>query len=105
MVVLTSSLTEPILAQVIECTSAYQIWNLLRDLFAARSSANVGHTRLQLASLKKGEESITDYYTKAKNLISMLHSARQTISDPEFIVHLVAGLGSDYESLVTSLTT
>lgn len=63
------------------------------------------HTQFQLATLKKGSESISDYYKKAKTLASSLGAVGHSLSDQEFSIYLLAGLGTDYESLVTSLTT
>lgn len=84
MSILTASLSEPVLAQIIECSTAADIWSTLHELFAARSSAQVVHTRLQLASLKKGGESVTEFFNKAKGLVSLLAGARQSVSDEEF---------------------
>lgn len=69
------------------------------------TNAHAVHTQNQLATLKKGSKSISDYFTKAKALASSLGAAGWILVDSEFSVYLLAGLGSDYESLVTSLTT
>lgn len=62
-------------------------------------------TRLQLATLKKGSKSITEYFHKFKSLASSFSAAGQPLSHSEFTVYLLADLGFNYESLVTSLTT
>ncbi|KAF5478921.1 hypothetical protein F2P56_005442 [Juglans regia] len=62
-------------------------------------------TQYQIATLKKGLESITDYFHKAKTLATSLSAAGQPLSPSEFTIYLLVGLGSDYESLVTSITT
>lgn len=103
--ILTASLSEIVLAQVIECDTSAKIWSHLHELFAARSSAQIVHTRLQLASLKKGSESVSDFFNKAKSLTTLLVAAGQSISDTEFITYLLAGLGTEYDSVVTSLST
>ncbi|KAF5463307.1 hypothetical protein F2P56_019229 [Juglans regia] len=102
---LNSTLSESVLNQVLECKTAQQVWQTLQNLFTAQSSAHIMHTHFQLATLKKGSESITEYYNKAKSLAATLGAASHTPSDQEFTIYLLAGLGSDYESLVTSLTT
>lgn len=105
MAILTSSLTETVLAQVIDCSSSAQIWSLLQDTYASQSGAQVVNLRLQLTSLKKGGETTTEFFNRAKGLVTALAAAGQPISDSEFVIYLLAGLGSEYDSLVTSLST
>lgn len=93
------------MAQVLDCSSSFEVWQNLLELFSARSNAQIVHTRLQLASLKKGSEFVTDFYNKAKAFSQMLAAAGQPISDTEFLTYLLAGLGQEYDSVVTSLTT
>ncbi|KAF5442908.1 hypothetical protein F2P56_035516 [Juglans regia] len=102
---INSSLSESVLTQVLDCTTSQQVWSTLQNLYSAQSSAHLMNTQFQLATLKKGAESITEYYNKAKNLSSQLDAAGHSLLDSEFTIFLLAGLGTDYESLVTSLTT
>ena len=62
-------------------------------------------TRSQLTNLKKGSQKIAEYFRKAQNLAHALAAANQPIQDSELVSHILAGLGTDYESLVTSVTT
>lgn len=62
-------------------------------------------TQYLLATLKKGTESITDYFHRAKSLAASLGTTGQPLSSSEFAVYLLTGLGTDYDPLVTSLTT
>lgn len=95
MAMLTSSLTEGFLAQVIDCPTSTQIWATLHDLFVARFSAQVIQTRLQLVSLKKGSETLSEFFNRAKQLSILLAVASQPIVDPEFNTYLLVGLSSD----------
>lgn len=71
----------------------------------AKFNAQVVHTQYQLATLKKSFEYMSDYFNKTKTLTSFLGAAGRTLLDYEFFVYLLARLGINYESLVTSLTT
>lgn len=84
---------------------AQEVWSTLQDLFAAQSTTHVMQTQFQLATLKKGAQSITIYFYKAKRLANALSAAGKVLSNSKFSVYLLVGLGIDYESLVTSLTT
>lgn len=105
MSTLNSSLFKTILAQVLECKTSFAIWKTLPNLFAAKSLSLVIQTQFQLVTLKKGSESISDYYAKAKSLASTLGVIGHPLSDQEFSIYLLDGHGTDYESIVTSITT
>lgn len=62
-------------------------------------------TKLQFTTLKKGSSTITKYFNKATSLSSSLNVAGHPLSPFEFTIFLLADLGSDYESIVTSIST
>lgn len=47
---------------------------------------------------------MTTYYNKIHSLASTLVAAGHPLDDSKLAIYLLAGLGSNYESLVTSLT-
>jgi hypothetical protein len=59
----------------------------------------------QLATLKKGNSSVTDYFHKMKTLIDTLAAYGQPLNDFETVSFLLAGLGLEFDHLVTSVTT
>lgn len=59
----------------------------------------------QLAILKKGNWSIADYFQKFTNLVDTFVALDQPLNDSELTSFLLAGLGFDYDSFVTSVTT
>lgn len=61
--------------------------------------------RIELATIKKRDMSAADYFRKIKGLSSELAAADAPLRDDEVIAYLLAGLGSDYDSFVTSMTT
>lgn len=48
---INSSLSESILAQVLECSTSHQFWSTLQSIFSAQSLAHVMHTKFQLTTL------------------------------------------------------
>lgn len=62
-------------------------------------------TQHQLAKLRKGSKSITTYFYRAKQLANTLSTASKVLSNSKILAYLLASLGTDYESLMTSLTT
>jgi hypothetical protein len=59
----------------------------------------------QLATLKKGDSSIADYFHKFTHLTDTLAAVDQPLPPHEALSFLLAGLGSEYDSLVTSVKT
>lgn len=62
-------------------------------------------TQFQLATVKKGFESITEYFHKAQALSASLSAAEHPLPSSQSIVYLLASLGMDLELVVTSITT
>lgn len=68
MSILISSLSENLIAHVLEATSSHEIWEILEELFYAKTQARTMQVHFQLATLKKGLETIAEYYQCAKLL-------------------------------------
>ena len=60
---------------------------------------------LQLATLKKGDSSIFDYFQKFIGLMDTLVAVDQPLNDFELTAFLLPNLGSNYDSFVTFVTT
>lgn len=54
---------------------------------------------------QKGPKAILEYLNKVKTLSSPLGAAGQPLSSSEFLVYLLARLGTEYDMLVTFVTT
>jgi hypothetical protein len=74
-------------------------------MFASQAHARIMHVHFQLATLKKGNSSISDYFHKMKTLSDTLVACEQPLNDFEAISFLLAGLGSEFDPLVTLVTT
>ena len=102
---LISSLSENILAFVVKCSTSHEVWTTLKRMFTAHSRARSMNIHYQLATLKKGDSSIADYFHKFTHLTDTLAAVAQPLPPHEALSFLLAGLGSDYDSLVTSVKT
>ena len=74
-------------------------------MFTAHSRARSMNIHYQLATLKKGDSSIANYFHKFTHLTDTLVTVDQPLPTHEALSFLLAGLGSDYDSLVTSVKT
>uniref|UniRef100_A0A2N9J5N8 Reverse transcriptase Ty1/copia-type domain-containing protein n=1 Tax=Fagus sylvatica TaxID=28930 RepID=A0A2N9J5N8_FAGSY len=100
---LISSLSENILAYVVKCTTSRDMWLTLERMFMAHSRARTMNIRYQLSTLKKGDSSIADYFHTFTGLVDTLAAINQPLIEEEQISFLLAGLGSEYESFITTV--
>ena len=59
--------------------------------------------RTQIQTTRKGSIIIHKYYTKIKTTFDALRAAGSNMSDEDFVLCLLAGLGSEYDSIVTTI--
>jgi hypothetical protein len=100
-----STLSETILEHVVGLCTSCQVWMTLGKMFSAQSQARVMQFHYELATLKKGATSIADYFHKAQTLAHTIAAICEPLKDSDLILYLLVGLGSDYEPLITSITT
>jgi len=103
--VLISTLTEPLVVHAVGCATAHQLWTTLVSMFASQARSRVMQIHYQLATSKKGSASITEYFQTFKALCDNLAAAGQHLNDFERTSYFLAGLGTDYDPFVTSITT
>uniref|UniRef100_A0A2N9IMK5 Reverse transcriptase Ty1/copia-type domain-containing protein n=1 Tax=Fagus sylvatica TaxID=28930 RepID=A0A2N9IMK5_FAGSY len=100
---LISSLFETILAHVVKCTTSCAVWLCLERMFTSQSRARSMQLHHQLSTLKKGDSSMADFYHKFTSLADTLAAIDQPLKDFELVSFFLAGLGSDYDALVTAI--
>ncbi|KAK2643432.1 hypothetical protein Ddye_025195 [Dipteronia dyeriana] len=61
--------------------------------------------RQQLQSIKKGSSSVGDFVLEIKNLADALEAASDTISNRDLILTMMNGVGHEYDSVVTLVTS
>uniref|UniRef100_A0A2N9GWW5 Retrotransposon Copia-like N-terminal domain-containing protein n=1 Tax=Fagus sylvatica TaxID=28930 RepID=A0A2N9GWW5_FAGSY len=101
--VLVSTISEPLVSNLVGLTSSKAVWVSLEKMFSSQSCARIMQTRYNLATLCKGNLSITDYFQKAKSLSDLLSSIGEPLNDSNLTSAILAGLPFDYNSLVISV--
>ncbi|KAF5465933.1 hypothetical protein F2P56_015895 [Juglans regia] len=76
----------------------------LTDEILMQSIAKVIQVRSQLATARKTTQSVTDYFMYVKKLSDDLAMAGQALHCDEIITYLLAGLGPEYDSLITTIS-
>jgi len=75
--VLISTLTEPYVVHVVGCATFSALWTTLITMFASQARARVMQIYFLLATVKKGNSSITEYFQTIKTLSDTLANAGQ----------------------------
>jgi hypothetical protein len=103
--VIISTISEVILVHVVGLHTSRDVWITLGKNFAAQSKARIVQIHNQLATLKKGALFITNYFQKAQTLAHTLAAIDEPLKESETISYILAGLSTDNDHLVTSVTT
>lgn len=72
-------------------------------MFASQSRARAVNLRIALSTTKKGNMSVSDYYSKMKGYSDEMAAAGRRIDDEELVEHILTGLNPEFESVVSAL--
>lgn len=101
---LLSSMTESVLDQFLFLGTFHAPWSAIEASYVSQSTARTLQIRRPLSQIKKRDSSITDYFNKIKALSDKLTSIGQPLTSIDFVAYVLAGLDSDYDSIVSSIT-
>jgi hypothetical protein len=73
--VLISTLTKPYVVHAVGCATTHALWTTLVTMFASQARARVMHIYFQLATVKKWNASITEFFQTIKTLSETLAAA------------------------------
>jgi hypothetical protein len=102
---LLSSMSEEVLRDVTNATTSKEAWDTLKKMFSSATRAQTMQICVDLTTTKKRNLPAATYFIKIKELASKLAAADAPLRDDEVVAYLLAGLGSDYDPFVTSMTT
>lgn len=91
--------------KIVGVHTSREVWQALESMFSLQSNARVINLQVNLASFKKGSQSIVKYLKKMKSYADTLVTIRQPLTDCELISYILVGLGINYDPLITSITT
>jgi hypothetical protein len=77
--ILISSLTETVVVHVVKCTTARELWVTLKTLFTSKAKSRTLQIHYQLATMRKGDMSIADYFQKLMGSCRYVGCHRSTI--------------------------
>jgi hypothetical protein len=102
---LLPSMSEEVLRDVTNATTSKEAWDTLKKMFSSATRAQTMQICVDLTTTKKRNLPAATYFIKIKELASKLAAADAPLRDDEVVAYPLAGLGSDYDPFVTSMTT
>lgn len=92
------------LTRVTQCKSAKGAWEALKDVYESSSIAQVLKLKRELSTLAlQPKEPVTKYIARATSLQQQLKAAKVDTEERDIVLAILAGLPSEYETLVTVL--
>uniref|UniRef100_A0A2N9HA29 Uncharacterized protein n=1 Tax=Fagus sylvatica TaxID=28930 RepID=A0A2N9HA29_FAGSY len=89
---LISSLSENILAHVVRCVTARDVWQVLERMFTSQSRARTMQVHYQLATLQKGDSTVAEYYHRFTILADTLAAVDHPLDNFELVSFFLADL-------------
>ena len=100
-----STLSPLVLVMVVGLNSAQEVWNTLEQRFTSTTRANVLNLKLELQSVKKGNDSINAYMQRVKTARDKFSAVGVQIDDEEMLHMILKGLPKEYSSFNFAIRT
>ena len=100
-----STLSPLVLAMVVGLNSVKEVWNTLEQRFTSAAQANVLNLKMELQSVKKGNDSINAYMQRVKTTRDKLSTVGVQIDDEEMLHMILKGLPKENSSFNFAIRT
>ena len=102
---LLASINESVLTTSVGLNTSNEVWTALAQAFADESrEKKILQYKLQVQTMKKRAMSMREYLTKIKSCKDFLASAGYKLKEDDQVLHILAGLGSEYDPVVGPIT-
>ncbi|KAJ4749591.1 polyprotein [Rhynchospora pubera] len=101
---LRASLSEPIQAQMVSCSTSAALWTMLQQQFATNSRARLIDLKRQLQSAQKGGSSCTDFLQRVRTLADELSYIGAPPTNDDLVLTILNGLGPEFNPFVAAVT-
>ena len=98
---LLSSVTRDVLVQVATYETAAEVWGIIEQMYTSDSRARSINTRIALATTKRGNMTITEYFTKMKTLKDEMQAGGKPLDDEDFLQYIITGVGPEFSEVVS----
>ncbi|KAH9699463.1 retrovirus-related pol polyprotein from transposon RE1 [Citrus sinensis] len=101
---LLSSMSEGIISLVFNLETSLEVWKAVETQFGSQSKSRLLHLRYLMNSTRKDDLKMTEYFIKMKSIADNMAAAGSALSNDDLILHVLSGLGPDYNSVATYIT-
>lgn len=98
---LQSTLSGEILARVVGCSHAYELWNKLLTYFHKQMRAKARQLRVELRATLLADRTVQDYLLRIRNLIDNLASIGDPIPVNQHLDVILEGLPQEYSPVIS----
>nr|XP_023913981.1 uncharacterized protein LOC112025541 [Quercus suber] len=102
---INSTLTPQVFSLVVGVTNSREVWNTLEQRFTSTSRANILNLKLELQSLKKGNDSVNNFLQKIKVARDKLLAVGVVVDNEELICIVLRGLPRDFAQFCSAIRT
>ncbi|XP_012701436.1 uncharacterized protein LOC105914402 [Setaria italica] len=99
-----SSVGKEVQPQVVAAVTAAEAWGVIENMFSAQTRAKTMNVRLPLATTRKGNQTIAEYFAKMKGYADEMAAAGKPMDDEDLAAHICNGLDAEFNPVVTSVT-
>jgi len=100
---MSSTLSPPILALTVECTTAMEVWKVLKNRFSSISRSHVMNLEGELHNIKKGTDSVDIYLQKIKVVRDKLLAVGVIVDDEELLHIAIKGIPENYNAFRSAI--
>jgi hypothetical protein len=97
-----ASISEGMLPQIVNISTAYEAWSILANNYANASRSRRMSLKRELQNVNQEGMSVTEYSMKLKGVVDSLAEIGEVIVDDQMRELFINGLNSDYNSCVAT---
>ena len=102
---ISSTLTPSVLAMIVRCSSAQEVWKVLENRFSSISRSHVMNLKGELHNVKKGFDSVDAYLQKIKVIRDKLMAVGVLLDDEELFHVAIKGLPKEFSAFRSTIRT
>ena len=102
---ISSTLTPSVLAIIVGCSSAQEVWKVLENRFSSISRSHVMNLKGELHNVKKGSDSVDAYLQKIKVIRDKLMAVGVFLDDEELLHVAIKGLPKELNAFRSAIRT
>lgn len=102
---INSTLTPQVFSLVVGIKNAQEVWNTLDQRFTSISIVNILNLKLELQSLKKGNESVNGFLQKIKITRDKLLAVGVVVNNEKLICIVLKDLSTEFAHFCSAIRT